>query len=82
MLSTVQDAHYFTDAIPQAMVWLENDGAQSFTPHPLDMGLPPYVWSIEVVDIDGDGVLDVIGGSLDPDGGDIGHRLVMFQIPQ
>ena len=82
VLSTVQDAHYFTDAIPQAMVWLENDGAQSFTPHPLDIALPPYVWSIEVVDLDGDGVLDVIGGSLDPDGGDIGHRLVMFQIPQ
>jgi len=82
VLSSVQDTLFFPNIVTQTMIWLENDGAQSFTPHPLNKSLPPYVWSIEAVDLDGDGVTDVMGGSLDPAGGGLGHRLVMFQIPQ
>ena len=57
VLSSGQDALIFPDAATQAVVWLENDGAQSFTLHPIELGLPPHMWSIEVVDLDGDGVL-------------------------
>lgn len=82
VLSSVQDTLFFPNVVPQTVIWLENDGAQGFTPHPLDIGLPPYIWSIEVVDLDGDGVDEIVGGSLDPAGGELGHRLVTFQIPR
>ena len=81
VLSTLQVPDMFPRATLQGLVWLENDGAQGFTRHNVDLGLPPLLISIDVADLDQDGVPEIVGGTMDYGGGDGGHRLVVFNIP-
>lgn len=81
VLSGMQIANIYPEAEVQNVVWLENDGQQGFTRHTLDIEVPPLMITLEVVDADGDGVPDIIGGSHDFMGRESGHRLVEFNIP-
>lgn len=51
------------DPTRMSAVWLENDGKQNFTPHGIG-GSPINLVSIDLGDMDGDGDLDIITGSL------------------
>ena len=79
VLSGMQVVRYFPGSERQDMVWLENDGAQNFTRHPVDLDLPLLI-TIEVADLDGDGAPEVLTGTHNFTGGGGGHRLVMFNI--
>ena len=81
VLATMQVPELFPGAAVQGMVWLENDGDQSFTRHNLSTGLPPLTVTIEVSDVDADGVPDILGGTMDQAGDDAGHRLFGFNVP-
>ncbi len=81
VLSGMQIANIYPEAEVQNLIWLENDGEQGFTRHTLDIAVPPLMITLEVVDADGDGVPDIIGGSHDFMGRESGHRLVEFNIP-
>ena len=81
VLSGMQIANIYPEAEVQSLIWLENDGEQNFTRHTLDIALPPLMITLEVVDADGDGVPEIIGGSHDFMGREAGHRLVVFNIP-
>ena len=81
VLSGMQIANIYPEAEVQNVIWMENDGDQGFTRHTLDIALPPLMLTLEVVDADGDGVPDIIGGSHDFTGREVGHRLVVFNIP-
>jgi hypothetical protein len=48
---------------PAPLVWLENDGAQAFTSHPLLEAAEPLV-SIDIGDVDGDGRPEIAFGDL------------------
>jgi hypothetical protein len=79
-LAAFQIPMVFPDDRLESMIWLENDGAQGFTPRKVDLGLP-LTLAIEVVDVEGDGVPEILASSHDFIGGDLGHRLVIFNIP-
>lgn len=79
VLAGLQAPQHFPNSLRQSMVWLENDGAQNFTRHPVDLDVPLLI-SIEVTDLDEDGVPEVLTGTHDWQGGDEGHRLVVFSI--
>lgn len=81
VLSGMQIANIYPEAEVQNLIWLENDGEQGFTRHTLDIAVPPLMITLEVVDVDGDGVPEIIGGSHDFMGREAGHRLVEFNIP-
>ena len=81
VLSGMQIANIYPEAEVQNLIWLENDGEQGFTSHTLDITVPPLMITLEVVDADGDGVPEIIGGSHDFMGRESGHRLVVFNIP-
>ena len=81
VLSTFQVPDFFPRARVQGMVWLENDGAQGFVRHDIEVGLPPLTVALDVADLDGDGLPEIIAGTLDHVGGNAGHRLVIFNLP-
>ena len=81
VLSGMQIANIYPEADVQNVIWMENDGDQGFIRHTLDIALPPLMLTLEVVDADDDGVPDIIGGSHDFTGREVGHRLVVFNIP-
>ena len=85
VLSATQIEGRYPDAERLSVIWLENDGAQNFTRHKV-LGAPQQLITIEVADINRDGVPDILGGSYndcvfaDPKCGPVGHRLVAFNI--
>lgn len=81
VLSGIQLTNLYPDAEKQSLIWLENDGKQNFERRTLDIDLPPFMITLEVADIDNDGVAEIFGGSHNYTGGDEGHRLVIFKIP-
>ena len=83
VLSSLQVPAVFPDAPVNALVWLENDGAQSFTMHSIQVRVAPTMISIEVADIDGDGVPEILGGVYEDTVSDSpGPRLVAISIPR
>ena len=81
VLSGVQLPDMYPEDEVQSLIWLENDGRQGFTRRTLDIYLPPFMITLEVADVDQDGTPEVFGGSHNYTGGDMGHRLVVFNIP-
>jgi hypothetical protein len=81
VLTGMQIPEIYPNEEVQNLLWFENDGRQNFTRHTVDAVLPPLMISIQAVDIDGDGVPEILAGSHDFRGGVLGHRLVIFNIP-
>ena len=84
-LDLVLGAHQFPEMFPEeplaSLIWLENDGEQSFTRRNIAGELPPLVITIDAADLDGDGKTEILLGSLDLSGGEAGHRLAYFNVP-
>ncbi|MQF99211.1 MAG: VCBS repeat-containing protein [SAR202 cluster bacterium] len=79
ILVGLQMERYWPEFPRQDMIWLENDGKENFTSHNVDLDVPLLV-TVEVVDIDNDGIPEVFTGTHDYMGGSAGERLVMFNI--
>lgn len=54
---------YWTDPGRHAVVWYENDGRQNFIAHGL-ASRPAGIASLRLVDLDGDGDLDIVAGAI------------------
>jgi hypothetical protein len=59
VLSTM--SNFATDTV-RDVIWWENDGIESFTPHIIDTTLM-YAWSVYATDIDGDEDVDVLAAA-------------------
>ena len=79
VLVGMQVERYWPGFKRQDMVWLENDGNQNFTRHPVKLDMPLLI-TVEVADLNGDGVPEVLTGTHNFVGGAGGHRLIMFNI--
>jgi hypothetical protein len=55
--------NFWTDPRRAAIVWYENDGKQNFTPHKV-ADRPAGVASIQLVDVTGDAMPDIVAGAL------------------
>lgn len=55
--------NFWNDPRRAAIVWYENDGKQNFTPHKIT-DRPAGVASIQLVDVTGDGMPDIVAGAL------------------
>lgn len=55
--------NHWDDPAAQSLIWLENDGSQRFTPHPISAS-PTYLVTAEVADLTGDGRPDIIAGGM------------------
>jgi hypothetical protein len=55
--------NFWNDPRRPAIVWYENDGEQHFTPHPI-ANRPAGIASIQLVDVTGDGMPDIVAGAL------------------
>lgn len=55
--------NYWNDSRRHALVWYENDGRQAFTPHGI-ASRPAGVASLQLIDVNGDGALDIIAGAI------------------
>lgn len=55
--------NFWTDDRRQALVWYENDGKQGFTAHPIATR-PAGLTTLQLVDLTGDGALDIVAGAL------------------
>lgn len=55
--------NYWDDPRRQALVWYENDGQQRFAPRPI-ANRPAGVASLQLIDVTGDGVLDIVAGAI------------------
>ena len=53
----------WADPSRRSLIWLENDGAQRFTPHGI-AGEPTHLVTADVADLDGDGRPDIVAGGL------------------
>ena len=53
----------WSDPERMSILWLENDGQQNFTPHGIG-NTPASIITAAVADVDGDGRLDVVTGSM------------------
>jgi len=58
--------NYWEDEKRQTLIWYENDGKQSFQARPI-IHEPSSVVSFELVDLDGNGDLDILAGIFDID---------------
>jgi hypothetical protein len=66
LIAHVDDDPDFVDTlVRRPVVWLENDGEESFTRHVLEGFTPSSAFALEVVDLDDDGVLDIVSGPFD-----------------
>ena len=83
VLSSLQVPAVFPDAPVKGLVWLENDGAQNFTVHTIRVRVASAMLSIEVGDIDNDGLPEILGGVYEDIVTDSpGPRLVAISIPR
>jgi hypothetical protein len=57
------DPTYSTEAGWSALLWMENDGDQRFSRHDI-AGAPAAVITLDLADVDRDGVLDLVTGSM------------------
>ena len=84
-LDLVLGAHQFPEMFPEeplaSLIWLENDGKQNFTRRAIEGELPPLVITIDAANLNGDGRMEILLGSLDLSGGEAGHRLASFNVP-
>ena len=55
--------NFWNDPRRAAIVWYENDGKQQFVPHTVT-DRPAGIASIQLADVTGDGMLDIIAGAL------------------
>jgi hypothetical protein len=55
--------NYWTEPGRHALVWYENDGKQVFTAHGIATR-PAGIASLQLVDVDGDGALDIVAGAI------------------
>jgi hypothetical protein len=55
--------NYWSDPRRHALVWYENDGRQGFTPHGI-ASRPAGVSSLQLIDVNGDGALDIVAGAI------------------
>jgi len=55
--------NFWNDPKRYAVVWYENDGKQNFTAHGL-VTRPPGIASLKLVDVNGDGALDIVAGAI------------------
>ncbi|MEX0822287.1 MAG: VCBS repeat-containing protein, partial [Rhodothermales bacterium] len=53
----------WSDPERMSLIWLENDGRQHFTPHGIG-NTPASIITADVADLDGDGRLDIVTGSM------------------
>ena len=74
VVSSLQDLSVVPPIEPVGLLWLENDGAQGFSRR-ASLATPNSVVSIDAVDFDGDGDVDIVAGSILPDG----DRLAVFR---
>ena len=81
VLSGMQLPDMYPEDEVQNLIWLRNNGNQEFERLVPDIALPPFMITLDVADVDGDGTPEIIGGSHNYTGGDEGHRLVYFNIP-
>ena len=81
----VLGAHQIPEMFPEeplaSLIWLENDGAENFAKRSIDGNLPPLVITLDTADWNGDGISEILLGSLDLSGGGAGHRLGSFNVP-
>ncbi len=83
VLSSLQIPALFPDAPVKGLVWLENDGAQNFTVHTVQVGVASAMLTIEVGDIDNDGLPEILGGVYEDTVTDSpGPRLAVISIPR
>ena len=81
VLSGVQLPNMYPQDEVQNLIWLENDGAQNFARRIPSVELPPFMITLDVADVDQDGIPEVFAGSHNYTGRSEGHRLVVFNIP-
>jgi hypothetical protein len=55
--------NFWSDERRQALVWYENDGKQRFTSHAV-AARPAGLTTLELLDVTGDGALDIVAGAL------------------
>ena len=55
--------NYWNDSRRYAIVWHENDGKQTFLAHGIATR-PAGVASLQLIDVNGDGMLDIVGGAI------------------
>ena len=55
--------NFWNDPRRAAIVWYENDGKQNFTPHKV-ADRPAGIASLQLIDVTGDGRLDIVAGAL------------------
>ena len=81
VLSGVQLPNMYPQDEVQNLIWLENDGNQNFARRIPSVDLPPFMITLDVADVDQDGIPEVFAGSHNYTGRSEGHRLVVFNIP-
>ena len=54
---------FWNDPKRQSLAWYENDGHQNFAPHSIGNS-PPGLVSLQLIDANGDGALDIVAGAL------------------
>ena len=81
VLSGVQLPNMYPQDEVQNLIWLENDGEQNFARRIPSVALPSFMITLDVADVDQDGIPEVFAGSHNYTGRSEGHRLVMFNIP-
>jgi hypothetical protein len=54
--------NYWNEPRRSSLIWYENDGKQKFSPHPIS-NRPAGLVTLELVDMTGDGLLDIVAGA-------------------
>ena len=63
VLSGVQLPNMYPQDEVQNLIWLENDGEQNFARRIPSVALPPFMITLDVADVDQDGIPEVFAGS-------------------